>query len=87
MMRMLDPGVHLLEHVLVVDEALEPVGGAGRRLLVRRPRHDAVADVVDRPGLQRSGRCDAAPIRKPHGVVQIWSCCAHAVSAGVMFWR
>ena len=27
----------------------------------------------------------AAPLRNPHGVIQISSCCAHAVLAGVMF--
>ena len=27
----------------------------------------------------------AAPLRKPHGVIQISSCCAHALLAGVMF--
>jgi hypothetical protein len=27
----------------------------------------------------------AAPLRKPHGVIQISSCCAQAVFCGVMF--
>src|SRR5687768_804455 len=28
----------------------------------------------------------AAPFRKPHGVIQISSCCAHWVLVGVMTW-
>ena len=84
----LEPRLHPLDEVAVVDVADDLVGNAGGRLLRRRSTSRRCKGRVPTICGAAIALLAAAPLRNPHGVIQISSCCAQAVFAGVMFcWK
>ena len=81
---MIDASLDLGHKILIVDVPRHCVARAGWRREARgRKRHDLLVALASTVALLA-----AAPFRKPHGVVQMFSACAQlaAACAAVMVW-